>query len=161
MVARTVIARDDDIAIAAMLDHALDRERVELWSVREHDERCLDVVAEHGKTAAKRCTRATSPVVAMYDSRADVAELVRAFDDDDVANRRFRQALEHRRQEHALLRRAVACRRARREHDCRDQLETVACSISTVVVGSCEFGLPSLPIRSTTSSPRVTVPMMA
>src|SRR5947208_3975846 len=163
MVARAVVAGSDDGRVGSMLQHPLDSSRIELGSVGEYDEGRVDVVAERSEPAAQRRARPALPVWAAHDAHreTELVERVGALDHDDLADRGLREALEHGGQEDELLRRAVAGRRARRQHDGPDQeIVTVACSISTTSVG-CSLWSPSLPIRSTTSRPSVTLPMIA
>src|SRR5262249_31053377 len=117
--------------------------------------------AECGKAAAQRCAGPALPVGATHaaDVESQLVERVGALDDDDLVDGRLCKALEHRRQEDELLGRAVPRCRTRRQHDGADhEVLTVACSISTTSVG-CSLASPSLPMRSTTSTPPVTSPM--
>ena len=58
-----VVARGDEVGLAPVLEHALDRPRVEVGPVGEHDERGLDVGAERARarSAGSRRGRAPSP----------------------------------------------------------------------------------------------------
>ena len=87
-------------------------------------------------------------------------DLVRAGDDDDVADAAPGDRGEHVRQEQPLLGRAEPGRLTGREHDRRYDVSTFAFEMTTARVGRSE-ALPSLPIRSTTSSPLVTLPTIA
>jgi len=114
---------------------------------------------ERSEPAAKRHAGPALPVVAAHDARVRL-DVVRARDHDDVLHRARAERREHVREQQALLRRAVARRRARREHDRRYDVSTLTLEMTTFWVG-CSFVSPSAPIRSTTSSPCVTLPTIA
>ena len=65
--ADAVVARGEDVGLAPVGEHALDRARVEARPVGEHDERGLDVVAERGEAAAEARAGAARPVGAADD----------------------------------------------------------------------------------------------
>src|SRR5581483_2460254 len=163
VVARPVVARRHDRRFVAVLEDPFDGARIEVGPVGEDDERGLDVVSERAEAAAQRRAGSAGPVRTADDRdvEAELVERVCTLDDDHFLDRRLREAFENRREEDELLRRSEARRRAGREHDrCDHDVRTVACSISTTSVG-CSFWSPSLPILSTTSSPLVTLPMIA
>ena len=76
----------------AVGDQPLDRARIELRPVGEHDERRLDVVAESREAAAEARAGAERPVGARDDADAlerqrPLVERIRTLDDDDLADR--------------------------------------------------------------------------
>ena len=100
-------------------DDAVDRGRIEPGSVGEDDDRGLDVRAERREAAAQRGTGAALPLGAADCPRIGV-DVMGAEDDDDVVDRAAAEPFEDTWEELTLLRRAEACRRPGREHDCRD-----------------------------------------
>ncbi len=119
----SVACRDDLPALGApRLDHAVDRARIELGPVREHDDRRLGSRRKRGEPAAKRGAGAALPVGA---GDALDLEWMRAAHHDDAVDLAQRERLEHRGEQLHLLRRrdAVARRGAGGEDDRVDQLQ--------------------------------------
>jgi hypothetical protein len=108
--------------VAAMREHAGDRAWIEPGPVRQHDQRVGRVLAQAREAAAQRGAGALRPRVALHQPglRPLDAERVRARHHDDLVDRRAFEGGQHRGQELRLLRAAVARRRARRQHHCRD-----------------------------------------
>ena len=96
--------------------HAVDRPRVELRPVAEHDHRGVHVVPERVETAAKRRAGPALPPGAVNDSGIRFHSVGPEYD-HEVVDRTCAYAVEHSRQQHALLRRAEPCRGAGREDD--------------------------------------------
>ncbi len=98
-------------------DDAIDRLRVQVRSVGEHDDRGLDVRAERGKPAAKRRARAAFPVGAVDDARVSRYRVCTGHDDNVVHGAGGAHAGEHTGQQERLLRRPEAGRSAGGEDD--------------------------------------------
>ena len=100
---------------------------------------------------------------AQVTTRAGVSSVWAPGDDDDLVDRALLQALQDLGQQKPLLRCAEAGRLSGGEDDRSDAhcSSTVTDSITTGRVGCSVAGSPSSPIRSTTSSPLVTLPTMA
>ena len=145
-------------------DHALDRLRVEVGPVREHDDRRLDIVAELLEAARERRARAALPAGARDDAGRRL-ERVRSGDHHDVVDGALLQPLEHLGQQQALLRRAEARRLTGGEHDRGDAHDSSTVTDSTttgrvgVPLGSLTSPKPSM--RLTVSIPLVTLPTIA
>lgn len=80
-----VICRGEPVARAQAprVDEAIDGARIEVRTVCEDDDRRLSVATKCREPAAKRCARASSPVLALHDARGRL-DLVRTGHDDDV-----------------------------------------------------------------------------
>ena len=156
---RAVVGRSQRIALAASprADDAVDRARIEVRPIGEHDDCGFRV--EVAEPAAKGCARAASPLRAVHDARVRL-DRVGAGDNCDVVDGAPFEGSEDRRQEDALLRRPEARRLAGREHDRRYDVSTLAFEM-TIARDGCSFASPSFPIRSTTSRPDVTLPTIA
>ena len=166
MASAPVVGGGEHRAAPTALDEPRDRPGVERGPVCEHDERVRHVVSERREPAAQARRPGLRPTSSQCTSRAGVASGSSSYgtlDDDDLVDRRAGEGREHGRQKLDLLRPAVARRRPGRQHDGGDahRTLTVARSISTVLVGCSVLGLPSIPIRSTTGRPDVTIPSTA
>jgi len=150
-------------------EDATDRLCGEVGSVGQHDDRSLDVVAEGCEPAAKRCARPTLPVRAAYEPDASwlgatKRELVRAFHDDDLVDRRFRESREDVAEEEPLLRCPEPARLTCGEDDGGDHRVTAVTRRTTTVrvgVPSGSEGSPKVPISRTTAIPLTTRPTTA
>ena len=159
------VARCHDLGpgLAPGGDHAVDRSGREAWPVCEDDDGGADLRSERFEAAAKRRAGPALPVVALDDASVRL-ECVRAGDHDDLVDAARANALEHERQEQALLRCTEPACGAGRQHDSRDHQppdEISMDSTTTVVVGCSVAGSPSFPMRATTSRPEVTCPITA
>jgi hypothetical protein len=115
---RLVRSRDDLAAVLPPVgDDAVDRARVELGTVREHDDRRLDLGRELGEPAAERRAGTALPFPTANGARVGV-DVVRSEDDDDVVDgARLAHTPQHLGQQQPLLRRAESRGRSRGEHD--------------------------------------------
>ena len=113
MAALAAVARRDDrlAACAPLADHTLDCFRREVGAICKDDDRGCRVGRKRGEAAPERGSGALLPLGAVDDLRVRL-DVVRAEDDEDVVDGCAPHPREHLREEHALLRRAEARRRA-------------------------------------------------
>ena len=103
-------------ALAPHVDDPVDRGRSEVRSVAEDDDRSGDFRAQSPQAAAKRCAPAALPLRAV-DGRRRARYVVRTEDDERVPDGASAHALEHRLEQHALLRAPEARRGSGGEDD--------------------------------------------
>jgi hypothetical protein len=150
------VARRDDVSALGppRLGHAVDRTRIELRPVGEHDERSLRSRGKGSEPATERGAGAALPVGA---GNALHVEWVRAAHDDDPVDAAPPERVEHAREELDLLRRrdAVARGRAGGQDDRVDQLQPASAAQRcwTFAMYVCVSGQGAPPALSTAVGP--------